>query len=377
MANFSKISFAKGELNTQLSGFFSGLLEKGVVDAVLAPMARSPKGVMQVLITDKDKTAGIDPFAPVVPVNAAKIASSLTASPSGKRIAMVLRSCEIRAMVELVKLKQVNLDDVLLIGIDCLGRYENTDFYTYQELNGTTETFLTSALAGNTASGDIHICAACKTCEFPVANIADLRLCVIGAGTDAVYVEAATDKGTKALVEADVKTGDTPGGREDAIKKLVATRIEAKDALLATYREETNSFATLSDKLATCINCYNCRVACPVCYCKECVFVTDTFRHQGEQFIGWAKHNQGQLKMPTDTSFYHLTRMSHISNYCVGCGQCTSACPNDIDLMPMFKASADKIQARFKYQAGRALDEKQPLNVFESDELFEVTGQAK
>jgi len=63
--------------------------------------------------------------------------------------------------------------------------------------------------------------------------------------------------------------------------------------------------------------------------------------------------------------------------FCVGCGQCTSACPNDIDLMPLFRTSAEKAQARFEYLAGRSVDEPQPLTVFDSDELMEVTGQVK
>jgi formate dehydrogenase (coenzyme F420) beta subunit len=160
------------------------------------------------------------------------------------------------------------------------------------------------------------------------------------------------------------------------VKKLVATRTEARDKKFAEFQAETSSFEALSDKLSACINCYNCRVACPVCYCKECVFVTDTFRHTGEQFMTWADQS-GMLKMPNDTMFYHLTRMTHMSLFCVGCGQCTSACPNDIDLMPLFRACADKTQARFNYQAGRSLDEEQPLAGFKADELIEVTGQVK
>ena len=66
-----------------------------------------------------------------------------------------------------------------------------------------------------------------------------------------------------------------------------------------------------------------------------------------------------------------------MSLFCVGCGQCTSACPNDIDLMPLFRTSADKTQAKFGYQAGRSVEEAQPMAGFEADELFEVTGQAK
>lgn len=376
MTKFAKLSFNKGELNNKLSGFLADLLKNGAVDAVLAPMVQPKGGVMQSLITSDKLAESSDLMAPVVPLNAAKIASSLTTVPSGQRVAMVLRSCEIRALIELVKLKQANLEDVLLIGMDCYGRYENNDFRVFQAQDGTTESFLESAMSGKTACGDFDVAGACKICEFPAADNADLRLCTIGSGNGAVYIEAVSDKGAEALETADIKTGDNPSGRDEAVKKLVAARTAARDQEFAAFREVTNSFDALDDKLTACINCYNCRVACPVCYCKECVFVTDTFRHKGEQFINWA-NNSGQLKMPTDTTFYHLTRITHISAFCVGCGQCTSACPNDIDLMPLFRTSAEKTQNRFEYQAGRSVDEEQPLAVFSDDELAEVTGQVK
>ena len=376
MATFAKLSFNKDELNKELSGFFKGILENGAVDAVLAPMDQGKKGVRLSLITSAANTGAVDPFAPIAAVSGAKIASSLTARPSGRKVAMVLRPCEIRAVVELVKLKQVNLDDVLMIGMDCLGRYENTDFAKFQEQGGTSETFLEKAQAGNTASGDFDVAGACKICEFPAAANVDLRLCAIGSGGGTVHIEAVTEKGQAALEKSGLKIGDNPAGRDDAVKKLVAARTEAKDKKFAEYRAETHDFAALADKLSACINCYNCRVACPVCYCKECVFVTDTFRHTGDQFMMWADKG-GMLKMPNDTIFYHLTRITHMSLFCVGCGQCTSACPNDIDLMPLFRTSADKTQAKFSYQAGRSVEEEQPMAGFESDELFEVTGQAK
>jgi formate dehydrogenase subunit beta len=376
MAKFAKLSFGKDELNKELSGFFKGMLENEVVDAILVPMAQTKKGVRLTLVTSAANTAQVDPFAPIAAVSGAKIASSLTSQPSGRKVAMVLRPCEIRAVVELVKLKQANLDDVLLIGMDCFGRYENTDFAKFQEQGGTSESFLQNAQAGKTSMPDFDIIGACKICEFPTAENVDMRLCAIGAGNGSVFIEAVTEKGEEALEKSGLKPGETPAGRGEAVKKLVAERTEARDKKFDEYRADVNSFEALGDKLSACVNCYNCRVACPVCYCKECVFVTDTFRHTGEQFMMWAD-KAGMLRMPNDTLFYHLTRMTHMSLFCVGCGQCTSACPNGIDLMPLFRTCAGKTQARFKYQAGRSVDEEQPMAGFQSDELVEVTGQVK
>jgi formate dehydrogenase subunit beta len=125
--------------------------------------------------------------------------------------------------------------------------------------------------------------------------------------------------------------------------------------------------------LAACVNCYNCRVACPVCYCRECVFVTDVFDHDPAQYFGWAKR-KGALKMPTDTLFYHLTRLAHMSTACVGCGQCSNACPNGIPVMELFRTVAHRTQAAFDYRAGVDVDQKPPLTEFKEKEFEEIVG---
>jgi formate dehydrogenase subunit beta len=369
MAEFTKLSYKQGELNQVLSGFFGTLLEKKTFDAVMIPAKQPTKGVMQTLISRPDKIGAIDPFAPVVPLNAAKLVSALTATPSSRPVAAVLRSCEVRALIELCKLKQATLDNVVLFGLDCLGRYENNDFLKFQEKGGTTEGFLSGE------KSDFEIAGACKMCEHPVADNVDVRLCVIGSG-DAVWVEWLTERGNAVREKLGHKTEAGPKNRDSEVEALKKKRIEERDKQFAGFREATKDFQALQAHLAGCINCYNCRVACPVCYCKECVFVTDTFRHEGSQYMGWAD-KRGALKMPVDSLFYHLTRLTHMSTLCVGCGQCTSACPNDIQLAPLFRAVAEKTQARFDYLAGRSPDEAQPLATFHDDELVEVTGQVK
>ncbi|MGL1932585.1 MAG: 4Fe-4S binding protein [Desulfotalea sp.] len=363
MTKCVEISYAQGEMNNKIAEVLGKMLETGVVDGIMAPVKQGA-GVRQTLVTSVDALGGIDAFAPVVAVNSAKLASSLTASPSGKKVALVMRSCEIRAMVELIKLNQANFKDVLMVGTDCLGRMENIDYKSFAVAGGDSEKFIDSPEG---------LCSACTICEYPVASNVDLNLGVIGAGGKLI-IEALTEKGEEALAANALV--ETPSGRTSAIETLIKEREVARDALYAKYKEEVPGFAALEERLADCVNCYNCRVACPVCYCKECVFVTDTFRHKGEQFFNWAQ-NSGSLQMPTDTLFYHLTRMSHISTVCIGCGQCTSACPNDIDLMPIFRMAADKAQKRFNYEAGRSVDDEQPLSIFEFDEMVEVTGQVK
>ena len=378
MTAFSKLSVEGGTLNESLSAFLKEMLEKGIVDAVLVPAHQRPKGVMQTLITDPEKLDVIDPFAPIVPVNSAKLVSSMTSVPSGRPTAVVMRSCEVRALLELVKLNQASIEALVLIGIDCLGRYENSDYLKLEQDGSTTDTFLEAACGDgeNKGAEGFDAASACRICEHPVPENVDVRLCVIGSGPKEVYVEWVSDKGKDIRSRLGIEAGTGPAGRDEAVEKIKRERSAERDRVFSELYERVDSLEKLRDHLAGCVGCYNCRVACPVCYCKECVFTTDTFRHPGDTYISWSDR-RGFMKMPTEMLLYHLTRMTHMSSLCVGCGQCTSACPNEIPLAELFGSVANRVQTRFDYHPGRALDEAQPLAVFYEDELAEVTGQVK
>lgn len=375
MSEFSKLTSENGNLNQTLAGFFKDILEKGVADALLIPAHQPYTGIMQTLFSDPKQLESIDPFAPIVPVNAAKTLSNLTKTPSGRPLAAVMRSCEIRAFFELVKLKQASMDNLLLIGIDCLGRFENADYRKLQGAGISTRSFIDIMLNSyeEKLPGGIDCAPACKICEYPVPGNVDINLCVIGADTDEVYIEWTSERGQNIRNTLALDLAEPPEGRDAAVKKITDQRIAARDAVFEEIYQTKNTLEKLQEHLSGCVNCYNCRVACPVCYCKECVFVTDNFRHPGDKYMSWAD-DRGALKMPSETLLYHLTRMTHMSTLCVGCGQCTSACPNDIQLAELFRSVAQNTQKRFDYHPGRSLEEPQPLAVFYDNELAEVTG---
>ena len=63
-----------------------------------------------------------------------------------------------------------------------------------------------------------------------------------------------------------------------------------------------------------------------------------------------------------------------MSTACIGCGQCSSACPNNISVMELFRMIAHRTQKAFDYEAGRSIEEKPPLSIFKEDELDNVVG---
>jgi len=378
MAISAKIDVKDQDLLASLKDFFRSILQLEDVSAILVPQHLPMKNVvMPTLVTDPERLDGVDPLAPMFPANTAKVVSRLTRKPAGGKLAVVLRSCEIRAFIELVKLKQGYMDEVVIIGIDCLGAYKNTDYFKFvgEDVTESTKQFYQSVLSGKEAAMDgVELATACKACEYPVPDSADIIIGLFGMDTNSqLLAQAKNSKGEELLARLDLPDLKEPQARLDAIKSLIAQRKDYRDKMFAETTEATNTLEKLTGYLANCINCYNCRVACPVCYCKECVFVTDVFNHEPSQYLKWAIR-KGAIKMPTDTVFYHITRLAHMSTACIGCGQCSNACPNDIPVMELFRTIAQRTQKAFDYEAGRSIEDDPPLSVFMEDELADVVG---
>jgi formate dehydrogenase subunit beta len=361
-----------------LRGFFESVLAQENIHAILVPRRLPMKNmIMPSLVSDPQFLDQIDPLSPAFAMNAAKLVSRLTRKPTGGTVAVVLRPCEIRAFVELVKLKQGRCDELLIIGLDCLGAFSNTDYFRYVkeiEQAGPMD-FINKAIAGETEFGNgIRPAAACRVCEQPLPEGADISIGLLGVDIGQhLLIEARSQKGEDFISRLELASMKAPEARKKAVEELVAQRTTHRDKMYAQTREAVSDVEKLTEYLGDCVNCYNCRVACPVCYCKECVFVTDVFNHDPAQYLSWAGR-KGAIKMPTDTVFYHLTRLAHMSTACVGCGQCSNACPNDIPVMELFRTVAHQTQAAFDYLAGRDTEEKPPLSEFREKEFEEVVG---
>ncbi|MFC1957760.1 Coenzyme F420 hydrogenase/dehydrogenase, beta subunit C-terminal domain [Chloroflexota bacterium] len=355
-----------------LKRFWRGLLEKGLVDALLIPV-ELPSGynVVPTLVTDADSLEAANPLAPVLPVNSARIVSDMTkVAPSQKKIGVVLRPCELRAVIELAKLNQVSLENLILIGIDCFGTYSLNNYAKLvEEGQSPTQQALDLVREGK---DDPLLREACQVCEYPFPMNADLTIALIGSDLDKnIFLQAATEKGERILEALELKEGDGSAERQSAITKLVSERVRKRDELFEQTVEQVHGLDNLLSAFARCINCHNCRDVCPICYCKECLFDSPTFEWEADKYLDWAS-KKNMLRMPTDTLLFHLTRLNHMAISCVGCGLCQEACPNEIPVFRIFRLVGARVQKVFDYLPGRSLEEELPLVTFEESELQEV-----
>ncbi|MFQ6036055.1 MAG: hypothetical protein ACE5NM_09465, partial [Sedimentisphaerales bacterium] len=66
-------------------------------------------------------------------------------------IAVVLRPCEIRALVELVKLQQASIDPFVVVGVDCWGTYSVQDYAAKVDASSSQSSVTTDFLKQVTA----------------------------------------------------------------------------------------------------------------------------------------------------------------------------------------------------------------------------------
>jgi formate dehydrogenase subunit beta len=309
-----------------------------------------------------------------MPVNTAKLISDMTKlGHCARKIAVVLKPCEMRALVELVKLNQAHLENVITISMDCFGTYSVKDFdeMARAERDPARE-MVGLIMKGQQLKGER---TACMVCDVPVSEVADLNLCLAHFGTGPeLSVLANTSTGEEILSALGLKGKDIAGARDNNIRALLDQRLPARDRMIGELREALarDGITPLQDFFGTCISCRNCVSVCPICYCRECFFESATFEYESPRFFQ-AADKKGSIKMPTDTLLFHITRFSHMVTSCVACGMCEQACPSGIPLLSIYKMVGHSAQEKFDYVPGRSLTEEMPLVVFKEEEYEEQT----
>jgi len=113
------------------------------------------------------------------------------------------------------------------------------------------------------------------------------------------------------------------------------------DRLMA--KSSAERWAFWNAEFARCVKCYACRQVCPLCYCERCIadknrpVVIDT------------------SATPKGNFAWHITRAFHLAARCIGCGECTRACPAGIPLGLLNQSLAQATEAHFGYRPGMDL----------------------
>lgn len=334
-------------------------------DYLLAPVQiPSGESFSYVLMQEQALLDDTCPLPPVIPVSGAKAVSHITKKGQLEKIcACVMYPCEIRAAIELYKLGQLKLDNILLLSLDCpgvlpLATYISNPVKGKEEFNNIIQEW-----------GNDSIRPVCKTCLYFGDVLGDLHIGIMENNND-ICIIPGSDKGEAFLKNLDMSVKKSTAEWENKIKKIKSKREDNQKKADLEFKANIQGMDKLKYIFSTCIGCHNCMSVCPICYCRLCYFNSDNIKHETGDYIKRAI-SKGSLTLPGDTLLFHSGRMSHMSLSCIGCGSCEDACPVSIPVAQIFKFIARENQRLFQYTAGIHREEKPPLVVYKEDELSE------
>ena len=291
-----------------------------------------------------------------------------------KKIAVVCKSCDARALIELAKIGQVNIENIIMIGVNCSGtlaavphinmlRESGIDPYTliYEDIDDDK---LILKFDGDIQKNfDINELEEkglgrrknCQRCEYPIPRMADLACGKWGLnGQTGTFVELCSTKG-KELFEKAVSEGvieiktvskkQIQTRRQEEVKKIDFAKARQK----ADFTIPDDKFYWLS-QMQTCIKCYGCRDVCPLCHCKRCVLERDI-----PETV-----EKGDIPPPPT---FGMIRLFHVACYCVNCGQCEDVCSADIPISRLAHYLNKQSMDLFDYESGVNLDIRLPLSI--------------
>lgn len=255
-------------------------------------------------------------------------ALSYTKDQKTKRVGILCKGCDSRSLVGLIKEKQVNRENLFIVGISCSGVVDSKkissqlDGSEIMSIDEDTDSIVVKLKDGERKfEKKDYLCESCLNCAHPTPTVYD------------VLIRAA-------------KYSPQPVTPDPVIKEF-------------SSKPRKERWKIFEEEVSKCIRCYACRNACPNCYCKECFAEQTT-----PQWLGVTNEL-------SDIVFYHTIRIFHQAGRCVDCGACVRACPMDINLRLFTRILVDEVKQRFSYEPGVSFKETPPLATFSIEDKQE------
>ncbi|MDU9375561.1 hypothetical protein McpSp1_01380 [Methanocorpusculaceae archaeon Sp1] len=390
----------KGECGGAVTAILKYMLDNKVVDAVLTvKKGRDVYEAVPVLVHSSEelsKTAGSLHCGTVL---LPKIIKKYLDGARDMKIAVTCKGCDAKAMYELAKRQQINMDNIFMIGLNCGGSVTpimartmiaekyglNPNDIVKEEIDKGQFIVITKDGEHKGISIDeleehgLGRRANCQRCETKIPRQADIACGnwgVIGekAGKT-TFVEICSEKGA-AVFDAAVKSGVLQTSAPEAKGLEVRGKIENvmmkmgkknQEKQFAALGEGSTRLSYIMAESSRCIKCYGCIENCPICYCVECSTKKPHLVRPGV--------------IPPDFMF-QMIRFAHIADSCVNCGQCSELCPMNIPNSLFMHAQQVELEKMFGHKPGydmtmpvlsfaEEMEERERLHATGSDMIFE------
>lgn len=237
-----------------------------------------------------------------------------------EKIAVVAKGCDSRNIVTHILENKIKREQLVIIGVPCRGMIDKRKVAKIAKNEVLSADESDNALSIKTAGGDM---------PFAKADNLQANCRVCRHRNPVIYDEIVAE----------------PVAEQTDVDQFADVRaIEAM-----TSEERWTYTETL---ISSCIRCYACRNACPLCYCPTC-FV-DESKPQ------WVGKSQDFIDIWT----FHFLRAYHCAGRCTDCGACERACPVGINMRTFTKKLNKDCFDLYGWEAGMSMDTRPALDVY-------------
>lgn len=330
-----------------LQAFLSGLMRTSGAQIVLAPTVVRDGEVNPQVLASGAESVRVNPLLPLMQANAAAMLRRVVDEAPGYPVVAVLRPCEVRAVVELAKQGKIDLERLILVGVDCLSTYDPEYWRRGSDLHPGHASWLMDEALALARTGQVHSQGyrlACELCDRPAADYraADILVGLVGVDTQQsilVLADEAKDSrwGLQALTDRPATERETVD-REVTLWRLGERRKEAAAARLEGLGLTDAYPGVILGYMRRCTLCGDCIDACPQ----------------------WSEELRSAAGQGKDAFIQALLGATQRLASCSGCGMCQVHCPEGIPLSAIQHALSQQIQRRMHYVAGRDVHDPLP-----------------
>ncbi len=285
--------------------------------------------------------------------SAAKYLHKSVGGALNEKIGLIARPCDTRALIELAKIKQINLDNLFVIAIEDRGMLPKAgrDIKKIKDIDPTKiikekvgdNGLIVKLKDGSSKEVKIPISENCLRCYRKLPVVADLSISDLGIpiDSDEIILKVYSDKGSDILEKSKISKKPLPNDIKNAHTEEYNEIIEKAKAKREKDLEEWANLPQ-SEKIAQLLNCTMCNICirgCPVCYCIDCILM----KKRKDKTI--------------NKEAYQLTRVAHVADRCIECGNCDNNCPQNLPLSIYFQSLNDAFKEKFGYTSGESVED--------------------
>jgi formate dehydrogenase subunit beta len=321
-----------------------GLWERNGLVAMLGPLeSEEGREVAPQVAEEPHSLAAINPFAPVMPANAAALIVGFAREHQPGPLAAVLRPCEWRAVVELRKRHRTTpeADRVISVVVDCLGCHSSEVWNERARVTSPADIWhdaLTYADQGGFTPKALR--RGCQMCTSPASREVDLTIGLFGLNTSHALLVSCPDEDTDerlhmAEIAPELAPEDVIVRREVALGELAERRGRQRDLLFQDAQRRGVGLAEVLGLFANCSLCGDCLDACPL-YNGELAGMLGarTARHSGRSLLA------------------ELVDLGRWLASCSGCGMCEEVCSSGVPLLDIVSPLSQRVRDETAYRPG-------------------------